>query len=275
MTRKSLHDAVLDVAVKNFTFPPKTFSAYDITKILRDDVNSKLYDIAEFVGLPSRFGQEVSHSQVRDTVAQLHTSGHFDRQFNGTYFEYAISLTPGSTVAPITGIVTPTPAPVDARIIAILANQTGVDASRINSLTTLDSDLGFDDLDLVEVFMALEEEYKTELNGHELPEPASTLKTVQDLVNLLETNIKKNTQTAPAPVAVVTAPAKAPDKSTVLKLYIKARHNKGVSPTLKNAQKALKQPGTAVREISDLAKSLGYNVLGTKDIPFSNWVISK
>jgi acyl carrier protein len=273
MTRKSLHDAVLDVAVKNFTFPPKTFSAYDITKILRSDVNSKLYDITEFVGLPSRFGQEVSHSQVRDTVAQLHTSGHFDRSFNGTYFEYAISISPGSGVAFVSGLVSPVPVPVDNRIVTILVNQTGVDASKINSLTTLDQDLGFDDLDLVEVFMALEEEYKKELGGNELPEPTTPLKTVQDLVNLLDNNIK-GAKTPAAPVAVVSTP-KAPDKATALKLYIKARHDKGVSPTLKNAQKALKQPGTAVREISDLAKSLGFNVLGTKDVPFSNWVISK
>ena len=277
MTRKSLQDAVLDVAVRNYTFPPKTFSAYDITKLLRADVNNKLYDITEFVGMPSRFGQEVSHSQVRDMVAALFDSRHFDRTFNGTFFEYSVGTIRSTAVATVSGIVTPdiTVDPLYTRFLTILVDQSGIDAKSITPKSTLSGSLGFDDLDVVEVIMAFEDEFSAELKNKELPEPAKTLTDIESLFNYLKNAISKQstgTNSTATPVAVV--PTTTP-KDAVLRRYIKARIDDGVNPSLKNAQKALKRPGTSVREVSDIAKSLGYTVLGNQTIPFSEWVISK
>lgn len=46
-----------------------------------------------------------------------------------------------------------------------------------------------------------------------------------------------------------------------LKAYVTRRHKEKVNPTLKNAQKAIKLPGTSVGVISEAAQKLGYSVV--------------
>lgn len=289
MTRKNLKDAVLDVAVRYYTFPAKTFSAYDITKQLRIDVNAKQYDIAEFAGTPTAHGQEVSHSQVRDTVADLHNSQHFDRKYNGTFFEYSIGTMNQTTpVITLSGTNIPVAAKPDIttdtdyiRMVNILARYSSIDLKLITPASLIVKGLGFDDLDFVEAIMELEEEFRKELNNNDLDTDLTSqqkIQTVSDLYNFLRSNISKvaqNTITVPAalaPAPIATPPA---PKDVVLKMYIQARHKKGTSPSLKNAQKALGQKGTSVRQISDIAKGLGYKVKGSTQVPFSEWVIAR
>lgn len=264
MTSKSLQDAVLDVAVKNFTFPPKTFSAYDITKILRNEVNAKQYSISDFALIPSLHRQEISHSLVRDTVASLFGSNHFDRTFNGTYYVYTVG-TIKNTASDITKDA------LYSRLTEILSNQTGIHTSDITPNSTLNGTFDFDDLDNVEVVMAMEEEFAKELKNKGLDDSLDTIKDVRALFKYLTDEIASSTKAVPVAVITPVVPV-----SNVLKMYIDGRHNKMIAPSLKNAQKALnkKSKKTTIREISDIAKNLGYSVVGNQTIPFGEWVIA-
>ena len=64
---------------------------------------------------------------------------------------------------------------------ALLAEQFGVEADTITMETTFE-DLGADSLDIVELSMALEEEFGVTIADEELP----NMKTVGDLVKYLE-----------------------------------------------------------------------------------------
>ena len=64
----------------------------------------------------------------------------------------------------------------------ILAEQLGCDADMITEETSFKDDLGADSLDLLEVIMALEDEYGIEMNTEDL----SDLKTVGDVMNYLK-----------------------------------------------------------------------------------------
>ena len=64
----------------------------------------------------------------------------------------------------------------------MLAEQLGIDASTIKPEQEVVKDLGADSLDVVELMMAIEDEY-----GVTLPESeVEGVKTVQDIVNMME-----------------------------------------------------------------------------------------
>jgi len=68
----------------------------------------------------------------------------------------------------------------------LIAEQLGVEADKITPESSFIEDLGADSLDLVELIMALEEEYDIEIPD----EDSANLKTVQDAMNYIEKNKK-------------------------------------------------------------------------------------
>ncbi len=69
------------------------------------------------------------------------------------------------------------------KLAAIVAEQFGVDADNITPETTFEGDLGADSLDIVELSMALEEEFGMEEMGEE---DLSGITTVGDLAKFLQ-----------------------------------------------------------------------------------------
>jgi acyl carrier protein len=68
------------------------------------------------------------------------------------------------------------------KVISIIAEQLGLDEEEIKLDASFVDDLGADSLDIVELVMALEEEY-----GIEIPdEDAEKIKTVQDAINYIQ-----------------------------------------------------------------------------------------
>lgn len=68
------------------------------------------------------------------------------------------------------------------KVCKMLASQLKIDESKITPEAEVVKDLGADSLDIVELMMALEDEY-----GVTLPEgKVETVKTVQDIVSMLE-----------------------------------------------------------------------------------------
>lgn len=68
------------------------------------------------------------------------------------------------------------------RVIEIMIDNLGVDESDLNEETRLVEDLGVDSLDMVELAMELEEEFKVNLPDEEM----ESLKTVGDIVKCIE-----------------------------------------------------------------------------------------
>ena len=64
----------------------------------------------------------------------------------------------------------------------IVVEQLGVDADDVNIDSTFIDDLGADSLDIVELIMAFEEEFNTEIPD----EVAEKIRTVKDAVDLLD-----------------------------------------------------------------------------------------
>lgn len=68
------------------------------------------------------------------------------------------------------------------KVIEVTVNQLGVDKAEVEIKTAFIDDLGADSLDIVELVMALEEEF-----GLEIPdEDAENIKTVQDSVEYIQ-----------------------------------------------------------------------------------------
>lgn len=66
---------------------------------------------------------------------------------------------------------------------SLIADQLSVDSSNITMDTNFEEDLGVDSLDIVELSMALEEEFDI---GEMSEEDLATIKTVGDLVHYLQ-----------------------------------------------------------------------------------------
>ncbi|MDR0351080.1 MAG: acyl carrier protein [Puniceicoccales bacterium] len=80
---------------------------------------------------------------------------------------------------------------VEQRVKEIIINQLGVGEDRVVPEASFLDDLGADSLDTVELIMAFEDEFKTELQG-EIPESdAEGLQTVQDVVAYIEGKLDK------------------------------------------------------------------------------------
>ena len=71
---------------------------------------------------------------------------------------------------------------MDDKIKKIIEEQLGVESDRIKTEASFIDDLGADSLDIVELVMAMEEEFEVEIPD----EDAEGLKTVQDVTNYLK-----------------------------------------------------------------------------------------
>ncbi len=73
------------------------------------------------------------------------------------------------------------------RIKKVTAEQLGVEQTEVNPQASFVEDLGADSLDLVELIMALEEEFSTPEHKVEIPdEDSEKLKTVQDAIDYIK-----------------------------------------------------------------------------------------
>ena len=68
------------------------------------------------------------------------------------------------------------------KIASLIADQLGIETERITAESEIIKDLGADSLDLVEMLLALEEEFGITISD----EQTETIKTVQDIVDLID-----------------------------------------------------------------------------------------
>ena len=77
-------------------------------------------------------------------------------------------------------------ASVEDKVKHIIVEQLGVDEDEVKATASFVDDLGADSLDVVELVMALEEEFGLEISD----EDAEKLRTVQQAIEYIETNTK-------------------------------------------------------------------------------------
>lgn len=70
---------------------------------------------------------------------------------------------------------------ITSRVITVVADQLSVDASEIRPESSFQDDLGADSLDLVELIMAMEEEFDVKIDD----DAAQKIKTVQNAVDFI------------------------------------------------------------------------------------------
>ena len=75
---------------------------------------------------------------------------------------------------------------IEAKVKSIIADQLGVGEDEIKPESSFIEDLGADSLDIVELVMAMEEEFEVEIPDEE----AENIKTVQDAINYINTHKK-------------------------------------------------------------------------------------
>src|SRR5436305_11233044 len=78
------------------------------------------------------------------------------------------------------------PMSVEAKVKSIIAEQLGVGEDEIKIESAFIEDLGADSLDIVELVMAMEEEFEVEIPDEE----AEHIKTVQDAINFINEHKK-------------------------------------------------------------------------------------
>ena len=75
---------------------------------------------------------------------------------------------------------------IEAKVKSIIADQLGVGEDEIKPESSFIEDLGADSLDIVELVMAMEEEFEIEIPD----EQAENIKTVGDAINYINTHKK-------------------------------------------------------------------------------------
>ena len=75
---------------------------------------------------------------------------------------------------------------VEQKVKSIIAEQLGVGEDEIKAESSFIEDLGADSLDIVELVMAMEEEFEVEIPDEE----AENIKTVGDAINYINTHKK-------------------------------------------------------------------------------------
>lgn len=75
---------------------------------------------------------------------------------------------------------------IEAKVKSIIADQLGVGEDEIKPESSFIEDLGADSLDIVELVMAMEEEFEVEIPDEE----AENIKTVGDATNYINTHKK-------------------------------------------------------------------------------------
>ncbi len=73
-------------------------------------------------------------------------------------------------------------ASIEEKVVNIVADKLGVDRSEVTPDAVFVDDLGADSLDLVELIMAMEEEFGFEIADEE----AEKMRTVQDVINFIQ-----------------------------------------------------------------------------------------
>ncbi|MCW5589983.1 MAG: acyl carrier protein [Legionellales bacterium] len=76
---------------------------------------------------------------------------------------------------------------VEERVKKIVIEQLGVKEDEVKNDASFVDDLGADSLDTVELVMALEEEFETEIPDEE----AEKIATIQDAINYIEAHMEK------------------------------------------------------------------------------------
>ncbi len=80
---------------------------------------------------------------------------------------------------------------IEQKVKEIIVKQLGVNEEQITPEASFIDDLGADSLDSVELIMALEEEFKDQMGGQEIPESdAEKLTTVGAVVDYIKSKIK-------------------------------------------------------------------------------------
>lgn len=79
---------------------------------------------------------------------------------------------------------------IEARVKKIVVEQLGVKEDEVKTESSFVEDLGADSLDTVELVMALEEEFETEIPD----EDAEKIVTIKDAVNYITERMEKETQ---------------------------------------------------------------------------------
>ena len=76
--------------------------------------------------------------------------------------------------------------PIETKVKSIIADQLGVGEDEIKPESSFIEDLGADSLDIVELVMAMEEEFEVEIPDEE----AENIKSVGDAINYINTHKK-------------------------------------------------------------------------------------